>query len=323
MKPKSFIILPAGVAAVLIAPLLALEPPADEAPPPPVVANDAGLPEIKLPAPEAKMDSAFLGVVSGEIPEVLAEHLKLQSDGGVLVRSLVPDGPAQKSGIAVNDIIVKVGGEPVGSPQEISERITAHKPGEKVAVEIIHKGEMTTLDVTLGARPAELAVADPNRLEQLDLEGLPRELAERFRNAIEGNIGPFDLGDDAAKVPQQMEEALRQLQQRLDGGADPANPNDAPAPGAQLQMRGEANVRMNDAQGSVEVKAKDGAKIVTLRDQQGEVTWKGPWDTAQDKAAAPADVRERVESLNIDDTFKGGGLRFQMRQLAPPNNGQE
>ena len=48
------------------------------------------------------------------------------------------------------------------------------------------------------------------------------------------------------------------------------------------------------------------------------MTWSGPWDTAQDKAAAPADVRQRMESLNLDSDFKGNGLRLKMRQAAPP-----
>jgi hypothetical protein len=80
---------------------------------------------------------------------------------------------------------------------------------------------------------------------------------------------------------------------------------------------------MRDQQGSVEVKAMDGGKEVTIRDQQDNVTWSGPWDTAQDRAAAPDDVRQRVQSLNLDSEFSGNGLRLQMRpngQLGIPDN---
>jgi hypothetical protein len=68
------------------------------------------------------------------------------------------------------------------------------------------------------------------------------------------------------------------------------------------------------------VKSSDGSKEVTVRDAQDNVIWTGPWDTEQDKAAAPAEVRKRVDSLNLDTTFKGGGLRFQMNKPAPPGN---
>ena len=76
---------------------------------------------------------------------------------------------------------------------------------------------------------------------------------------------------------------------------------------------------MMDNQGCVEVKSKDGSKEVTIRDQQDQITWSGPWDTAQDKAAAPPDVRQRVDGLNIDNDFKGNGLRLHMRQAPPPD----
>ena len=59
------------------------------------------------------------------------------------------------------------------------------------------------------------------------------------------------------------------------------------------------------------MKSNDDSKEVTIRDKQDNVVWNGPWDTAQDKQAAPEDVRKRVDGLNIDDTFKGAGLRLK------------
>jgi hypothetical protein len=75
---------------------------------------------------------------------------------------------------------------------------------------------------------------------------------------------------------------------------------------------------MMDDQGSVEIKSNDGSKEVTIRDKGNNITWTGPWDTEQDKAAAPEDVRTRVERLNFDTKFKGNGLRLQMRPMPAP-----
>ena len=326
MKTQTSPWITAGLAAVLVSPAFALEAPADDAPPPPLVAEkERALPEIKLPAaqPKPQVEAAFLGVVSCEVPDVLADHLALKPGEGVIVRSLVPDGPAAKSGIAVNDVITKVGGQPVGSPMELSKQITGHKPGESISLDLIHKGKPTTLEVPLGIRPAEMADNAPRALDHLDLEGLPKELAERVRDAIAGNLGGFELGGDEAQVPPRMEEAMRDLQKRLQGaigGAGLVLPGDDVA--GKIQVQGGATIKQMDQQGSVEVRATDGAKEVTVRDQQGNVTWSGPWDTAQDKASAPADIRQRVESLNIDSSFKGAGLRLQMRQAAPLELGE-
>ncbi len=316
-KPSSFIT--AGLAAVLISPAFAVEAPADDSPPPPpAVEKETGLPEIKLPADPAKapVQTAFLGVVSSEVPDMLAGHLDLKPGEGVLIRSLVPDGPAAKSGVAVNDVITRIAGQPVGSPMEISKQITGHKPGEAISVDLIHKGKPATLNLTLGIKPAEMADNATKTLDQLDLEGLPRELADRVRDAIAGNLGGFDLGDDAAQLPPRMEEAMRDLQKRMQGVMGKAIlPDDAAA--GKIRVQGSGLFKQMDQHGSVEMKAKDGAKEVTVRDHQGNVTWSGPWDTAQDKAAAPADVRQRVDSLNIDSSFKGAGLRLKIGQAAP------
>lgn len=334
MKSKTSPFYVTALAAFLITPAFALEAPADDAPPPPVADQPAGkLPEFKLPQgkpaqpqPQAgkKAESAFLGVISDTVPDMLAEHLALKPDEGIIVRALVPEGPAAKSGITVNDVITKVAGQPVGSPLDISTRISAHKPGDKVTLDLIHKGKPTTLDVTLAVKPEEIAAAGPQQLDPLNLEGFPKELAERVRDAIAKNIGALELQADAIdpKAAQPMEQAMRDMQKRMQDALG-GNAIAPPAAGihGKIQIQSGATIRMNDGQGSIEMKTAEGSKEVTIRDQQGNITWSGPWDTAQDKAAAPAGVQERVASLNIDSNFNGKGLRLQMRQPAPADPG--
>ena len=309
--------------AALTMPAFALEAPEDDAPPPAVAEKkDAKLPEIKLQAedmPAPKAQTAFLGVVSGDVPEMLADHLDLKPGEGVLVRSLVPDGPAAKSGITANDVILRVAGREIGSAAAISEEIATHQPGDTIAIDLIHKGKSTKLDVTLGIRPAAIAGLEPQQLDPRNLDGLPKELADRIRQAIEGNLGAMDLklGDQGLQMAPQMEDALRDMKKRMEGAMG-KNFLPPEAANGQPQIQGAATVRMKDQQGSVEVKSKDGGKEVTIRDQQDNVTWSGPWDTAQDRAAAPDDVRQRVQSLNLDTHFNGNGLRLQMGPGAQP-----
>jgi hypothetical protein len=61
-----------------------------------------------------------------------------------------------------------------------------------------------------------------------------------------------------------------------------------------------ATIRMLDDEGSVEIEMKNGSKHVRVRGKDGKVQWEGPWDTKQDKAAAPEGIRDRIESMNID-----------------------
>lgn len=313
MKTKSSRWIRVVASIAMTAPAMALEAPEDNAPPPARPQAAAKLPEIKLQpqvAPAPKAQSAMLGVVSGEVPEMLVDHLQLQSGEGILVRSLVPEGPACLAGIRANDVILKVAGNPVGCPADISNQIAAHQPGDKVTLDLIQKGKRSQLDVTLGVRPQELAAAEPQPLDPLNFDGIPDDMADRIKKAIEGNLGGLNLqlGGADLQLPPQMEDAVRQLQLRMQGAL--GQPPDA-ADRGKIRVQG-GTLIFKDALGSVEVKSNDGSKEITVRDEQGNIAWSGPWDTAQDRAAAPAEARERVDRLNLDTDFKDNGLKLQI-----------
>lgn len=312
MKNKPFTIITAGLAAIIASPAFAIEAPADDAPPPPAV--DAAAAEAKEePAAEA---AAYLGVESSQVPEMLAEHLGLKPGEGVFIRSVMPDGPAAKAGVKEHDIILRVGGEAIGNVMDLSREVTTHKPDEVVRLDLIQKGKPGNLDVTLGTRPADFGQANNRRaLDQLNLEGLPKDMADRVRGMIEGNIGglQLDLQGGAADVAPQMDGAVREMKLRLEKAMEGLNGQLVPGmPGINIQQG--ATMRLLDQKGSVELKSNGDGKEVTIRDKENNITWTGPWDTEQDKAAAPDDVRQRVERLNLDSDFKGQGLRFKFNR---------
>lgn len=71
------------------------------------------------------------------------------------------------------------------------------------------------------------------------------------------------------------------------------------------------SITMMDDQGSVTVKTIDGKKEVIVKDKAGEVIFEGPYQTEQDKAAVPDDIRERLQRLSFGDDMKNG-LRLQI-----------
>jgi serine protease Do len=313
---SSFPITTAGIAIMLAARAAAIEAPSDDAPPPPIAeaAHNAPVPANQEIKPEAKAETPYLGVVSSAIPEMLAVHLDLKAGEGVLVRGVMPDGPAAKAGIAVHDIITRVGGQAVGSPEDLSRQVKTHKPGETLHLDLIQKGKPVTVDVTLGIRPAEIAGIEPRPLDQLNLDGVPEDMANRVRDMIQGKLGGLDMhpGEDGAlQPPPQLNEAMREMEQRMKKAMEGVDVPEIPAEERAEAHQG-ATIRMLDGQGSIELKSTDGSKEVTIRDKDNKITWTGPWDTEQDKAAAPEDVRQRMNRLNLDTKFQGNGLRLHM-----------
>jgi serine protease Do len=330
MKRNQHPLIPVAIAALLTAPLLAIEPPADNAPPPPATEAPAlpaapaevPPPAVEAPAPPAAPAEApapaaqvapYLGIGSSQVPELLAAHIGLKADEGIVIRSLDPDGPGAKAGLAEHDVITRVAGQPVSSHADLVKQIRSHKPGDEITVDLIHQGKPATKSITLAARPDGGGVAAaPQDLDNLLLNGMPPDQAKRIREAIERQLramqgGAAIPGDEPGDAEPKKGDAIKEMQKRM---AD-AMKNGLQAPGG-LKIQGSAVFRMVDEQGSIEMKSEDGGKEATVRDKDDKVTWTGPWDTEQDKAAAPPDVRARLDKLNIDNNFNGNGLRLQL-----------
>ncbi len=78
----------------------------------------------------------------------------LSASGGVLVFSVIANGPAAKSGLEVGDTITTIEGKPVQSIDDISLALANLKPGGKVTLGIrTPQGNADTVTVTLGQFP--------------------------------------------------------------------------------------------------------------------------------------------------------------------------
>ena len=310
----------------------AVEAPVDDAPPParslarenesamsPARQADTPPPRVTQPAPNAKAQniqstkagSAFLGVVSEKLPDSVAPYLGI--DKAIIVKGLMPDGPAAQAGIAANDIITHIGNQAIQSPDELTRNVASHQPGEKIRVAIIRKGKSQDLDVTLGQRPNNFAEATPEPREtKPDLNAIPNELRERARQMLGENFGEREMNfeQQLQGMFPEMNDAMKQLRQHMENAMRNLDaPKVTRERGIQLQQG--TTFRLSDEKGCVEIQTNNGSKEVTVRDADQKIAWSGPWDTAQDKAAAPEEVRQRIEALNIDSCFRSNGFSFR------------
>ena len=304
-----------SLAVLLASPVIAIEAPPDDAPPPPELAP-AGE-EAAAPRNEPAAARAYLGVVAERVPDMLAAHLGLDAGSGIVLRAVMPGSPAATAGLEVHDVITRFAGEPVACSDDLTASINSRKPGDVAKLDLIRRGEARKLDVTLGNRPVDLAGPAIRPLERLNLDGIPDPFAERVRRMLEGNLAEprLDFGQGIHDVPADLDQAMRQMHERMlqmaEGMPDP--PHDFGG----IRMNQGTTVRLMDEEGSIELKSINGGKEVTVRDLQGNVTWTGPWDTEQDKAGAPEEVRRRVKRLNIEDNANGLRLEFRQGGIAP------
>ena len=105
-----------------------------------------------------KIERAYLGVEMAPVTEEIAKELKLPVTRGALIRSVAPNGPADDAGLrgGGDDVIVKIDGRAVTSPDDVAGAIASKKPGDTVNMEYFRGNDRKTAKVKLGKRPSRL-----------------------------------------------------------------------------------------------------------------------------------------------------------------------
>ncbi len=91
--------------------------------------------------------AAVLGVRSEDVAATEADELGIE--GGARLVEVEAGGPAAIAGLEVGDVVVRVGGYPVRSMQDLSGAMRPHRPGDVVTLTLMRDGERTTASATL------------------------------------------------------------------------------------------------------------------------------------------------------------------------------
>ena len=141
----------------------------------PINTVKAAIPQLEK---NGKVEHAYLGVSTAQVSAQNARDLNLPGDKGALVQAVVPNGPAAKAGLRAGDtqtssglviggdFIVKVGGKPIATPDDVASAISSLKPGDKVAIQFYRGGKLKKVTVTLGNRPASSSGGQSQQQQQ-------------------------------------------------------------------------------------------------------------------------------------------------------------
>jgi hypothetical protein len=101
----------------------------------------------------AQDQRALMGVEldSAPLPELLTRHLGLETGQGVRIRNIIVDSPADKAGLARDDLVIAFQGKKVTAVEQVVEGVRGGKVGDDVSLEIVHLGQRKALQVKLEA----------------------------------------------------------------------------------------------------------------------------------------------------------------------------
>ncbi|MDQ2775011.1 MAG: trypsin-like peptidase domain-containing protein [Acidobacteriota bacterium] len=181
---------------------------------------------------------AQLGIVAQTVTPDMAEGLKLETDHGVIISDVEPDGAAAHAGLQVDDIVTGMNGRIVSTLHQLEARVFRTTPGTKLTMQVQRGTEQLELPVVTeeqsgGELDALADMVDPvkNLVPKLGIVGLDitkpvRELMPDLRRPAGVVVAarrsgapysgpPLDTGDAIYAINRQVVNGVAQLRQYL------------------------------------------------------------------------------------------------------------
>jgi C-terminal processing protease CtpA/Prc len=106
---------------------------------------------LKKRADMSSSKHGWLGVAIQDITPEIEKAMGLKSGHrGALVSDVTKKSPADSAGIKEKDIIVQFGEETISDASDLQKAVADTKPGTKVSVVVLRKGDKKTIDVVVG-----------------------------------------------------------------------------------------------------------------------------------------------------------------------------
>ena len=248
----------------------------------------------------------FLGVETGPVSRALAAQLGLARETGLVVTRVSENSPAAAV-LQEDDVLTKFDDQVLVNQQQLGVLVRAKKDGDEVRLTVVRGGQETTVRARLGTHEVPKmarAFFFPNGPGGFDwnLGGLAR------LHDLPG------MGDDDAR------DILRLI------GRD--HHNFQAGPGVRIIRRGgkgstildlpNSNISYSDDDGTIEIKAADGKRELTVKDTKGKVTFQGPINTEDERKKLPPEVMKQLEKLDHDSISFEAGEKFEHEVLPLP-----
>ena len=153
---------------------------------------------------KGKVTRGFLGVLIQKVTPEIAESLGLDKAQGALVANVSKDGPADKAGVKVGDVIVEFDGKEVKDSGDLPIIVARTTVDKKVRMKVLRDKKEIVLGVAVGELKDEEVVASAPEKGELGLtvQRLTPQMAENLGleksdGVVVSAVEPGSAGDEA------------------------------------------------------------------------------------------------------------------------------
>jgi serine protease DegQ len=100
---------------------------------------------------DGEVTRGWFGIEPQEMSSDVSQTLAV--DGGVVIRGLVKNGPADRAGLQIRDVVLEIDGKPTRDTNSLLNRIAELAPGAPAKVKLWRDKKSLELEVTVGRRP--------------------------------------------------------------------------------------------------------------------------------------------------------------------------
>ncbi|MZG54229.1 MAG: PDZ domain-containing protein [Nitrospinae bacterium] len=142
-----------------------------------------------------EVSRGWLGVGIDPISEEVAEEINIKE--GVVINSVFEGDPAHQAGLKVGDVILRIGGAKIDSPNSLIRIIGTITPGQTINLDIVRNGEHKVIPVKLESKKkktsllASIAPGDPTSLGFSVADSDPNKDGERGAKVTDVKKGSY------------------------------------------------------------------------------------------------------------------------------------
>jgi serine protease Do len=250
----------------------------------------------------------FLGVETAPVSRALSTQLGLMRDTGLVITRISENSPAAGV-LKEDDVLTRIDDQILVNQHQLSVLVRAKQEGDEVKLTVIRGGKETSVK-------AKLATHEVPKMAG----GFPGGPGGFGWTAAAPASGVARLQQLPGMDGEHAREVLRMM------GRD--HHNFLASPGVRVfKFKGHgstildlpnSNISYADDEGSIDIKAEDGRRTLTVKDAKGQVTFEGPINTEEERKKLPPEVMKQLEKLDKDTISFEAGEKFEHEVLPLP-----